>query len=604
MRFVWAVVAFVLATVMIGAGIAQRTVFQAPKTESQAIEIEGEVPFILIDGSVFNSHEGSQTLRVQGDGTIFGAYARTSDLTAWLSTSDYVQVSNEGGTVTTTTVTTPVATPPADDADAADAPAEGTADAGLSPVDSDLWLDQFQQEDVLITALQLPADVSMLVAADGTAPAPTELSLTWPTGVTTPWAGPLIVGGGILLIAGIVLYLLGLRHVRRSRGPRRKGLPLPVTEPIDLSVEQEDKGVITAAPRRRQISTGKRAFTVVPAVAVSALLFAGCSSDAWPQFGSTPTPTPTETIIVPDGQGKPAVTATQAERILARISKQVAEADEAKDADLAAERLTGPALAERKTNYTLRAKLADHPALDPIPAGPLETLLPQAFDGWPRTFMAVVEEADSQATVMMATQEDAWSEYKLVYTANLAAGASMNLAPAYVGAIAVEPSSPFLVMAPDQLAAAYADVLDKGNESEFAGYFDEESDSYRARVAEDRAQRIADFNKTGAKTGKLTFKTTAGTQPPLSLATLDSGAIVAVNVNEHDTVMATNDDAVIKVDSNPVVKTLADATQSASGFTTTFTDQLFFFVPAQSSNAKIEFLGYTSNILSAKVVKE
>ncbi|WP_220474778.1 hypothetical protein, partial [Streptococcus pyogenes] len=92
-----------------------------------------------------------------------------------------------------------------------------------------LWLDEFQQDDVLITPLQLPADMSLLVATDGVEPAPSSLSLTWPTGATTPWAGSLIVGGSILLLGGIVLYILGVRHARRSRGPRRKGLPLPVT---------------------------------------------------------------------------------------------------------------------------------------------------------------------------------------------------------------------------------------------------------------------------------------------------------------------------------------------------------------------------------------
>ena len=65
MRFVWAVAAFVLAALMIGAGIAQRTIFEGPKTESQAIEVAGDAPYVLIDGSVLTSHDGSQSLRVQ-----------------------------------------------------------------------------------------------------------------------------------------------------------------------------------------------------------------------------------------------------------------------------------------------------------------------------------------------------------------------------------------------------------------------------------------------------------------------------------------------------------------------------------------------------------
>ena len=114
---------------------------------------------------------------------------------------------------------------------------------------------------------------------------------------------------------GIILYILGIRHVRRSRGPRRKGLPLPVTEPIDLAVEGEDKGVISASkPTRRALSGGRRSLVVIPAVAVSALLFTGCSADAWPELAGTPTPTPTASVIVSEGQQAPAVTEAQAER--------------------------------------------------------------------------------------------------------------------------------------------------------------------------------------------------------------------------------------------------------------------------------------------------
>jgi len=594
-RFVWAVAAFVLATLMIGAGVAQRTVLQGAKTESQAIEVAETVPFVLIDGAVLNSHDGAQTLRVRSVGTIFAAYGRAADMTAWLAESDYVRVSlDDEGEIASALI--PAPTPPED--------AEARV---LDPNGSDLWLDQFQQEDLLIEPLQLPDDMSLLVATDGEAPAPTDLSLTWPTGATTPWAGPLIVGGAVLMLAGIVLYLLGLRHVRRSRGPRRKGLPLPVTEPIDLSVDGADKGVISAAPSRRQLSRGTRAFAVVPVVAVSALLFSGCAPDAWPQFASTPTPTPTDSVVVPEGQA-PAVTQTQAERILSRISAQVAAADEAMDADAAAARLDGPVLAARQTNYTLRETLTDHAALGEIPAKPVRILLPESYDGWPRTFLAVVEDRDDKtATIMIVTQQDAWADYKLTHMARLAAGAPLpELAPAYVGAKQVQPDSPFLVMAPDQVAAAYADVLDHGDESTFASAFDTATDSFRTQVAADRAARLEAFNKTGAKTGKVAFTATAGAQAPVALATLESGAIIAVTVEESETVTPTDEDAVIKVsdEENPVVKTLTGVSQSSTGFTTTYADQLFFYVPAQGSNERIQFLGYGSNILSAKVVNK
>lgn len=604
MRFVWAVVALVLATLMIGAGIAQRTILQGPRSVSEAIEVDGSAPFILIDGAVLNGHEGSQTLRVQGEGTVFAAYGRTTDLSAWLSRSDYVHVTVDDEGELQTELVKPVA----DDAPATttlpeDAVPDPAPAEAVSPEGSDLWLDEFHDENLLITPLQLPDDLSVLVASDGAKPAPQDVSLTWPTGIATPWAGPLIVGGGILMAVGIVLYLLALRHVRRSRGPRRKGLPLAETQPIDLSVDAADKGVISATSRGK-LPPGKRAFVALPILAVSALLASGCTADAWPQLGETPTPSPTASIIVPADQQSPAVTEPQAERILARISAKVADADEAKDATAAAERLDGPALAERLTNYTLRAAIADHPALPAIASKQLSILLPEAFDGWPRTFFAVVEDKkDKSATMMSVTQQDAWSDYKLTYTAKLAADTRIpDVVPSYVGAAQVAPDSPFLLLPPDQLAAAYADLLDKGDASAYASLFEAESDPFRAEVASNRAERLAAFNETGAQTGTFTFAAAAGTHTPVALATLESGAIVAVDIAENETVAPTTPDAVIKVDGNPLVSTLAGVTQSATGFTTTFSDQLFFFVPAQGSTERIQFLGYGSNILSAKAV--
>lgn len=621
MRFVWAVAAFVLATVMIGAGLAQRTIFQGPKTETAAISVEEEAPFLLIDGAVLNQLPGTQTLRAQGDGEIFASYGRTADMQAWLADSEYNHVTLDGTAVETTLVEPEAADPVAGEV-AADgsvvAPTEGATDAapeagvepvaepGRSPVGSDLWLDEFQQSDILIAPLQLPDEMSVLVAADGTAPAPETVSVTWPLQTSTPWAGPLVVGGGILMAVGVFLYILGIRHARRSRGPRRKGLPVPVTEPIDIAIDDPGKGVISSsAPTRRAVTTGRRAFAVVPAVAVSALLFAGCSSDAWPQLAPTPTPTPTETVIAPEGQHAPAVTKAQAERILSRIAETVAEADAALDGDLAETRLEGAALAARDTNYKLRAAIADYQVPAPIVAKPLEIILPEARDGWPRSVIAVADDdASKTSSIMVMTQHDVWSDYKLSYIGSLEASTSLPaLAPAYIGAPQVEPDSPFLLLPPDQVAAAYSDVINNGDQSEFAALFDAETDQLRTSIVADRQRRLDEFNTTAASTGSLEFASTPGAQAPFALQTVESGAIVAVNIHELDTVKPTNPDAVIKLDNNATVKTLAGADQSATGFVTTFSDQVFFYVPGPGSNEKIRLLAYSSDILDAKVIK-
>lgn len=621
MRFVWAVAAFVLAALMIGLGIAQRTVFEAPPAESTALPAGQEEPYTLIDGAVLNLFPGSQTLTAEGSGTVFAAYGRTADARAWLSDVAYnhVTVGSDGQLQTTVVqpgeddgvvVPTPTPSPSATDA-AADGGSTDAAPAATdrSPVGSDLWLDEFQQERRLSTPLQLPDTMSVLVASDGTAPAPDTIAVTWPVDRSTPWAGPLIVGGGIVLLIGVVLYILGIRHVRRSRGPRRKGLPLPVTEPIDLAVEGADKGVISAGPSggRRALGRGRRSLLALPALGVASLLFAGCSADAWPQFGAVETPTPTPTVIVPDGQQPPAVTQAQAERILTRVSQTVADADAAMDPAQAAARLTGPALAERQTNYTLRAALPDVAAVPAIPDQPVEIVLPQQSEGWPRSVLTVVEDpqdATVAPTIMMLTQTDPWSEYKAEFIASLEASTSLPELPAwYVGSVLAPPDSPFLRLQPQDVAAAYADLINKGDSSEYASEFDTSDDLLLPSIKQNQQQRLDQFNQTGSSTGQLQFEATAGTATPLGLTTNDGGAIIAVEVHENDRVTPTDPDAVIRLENNAVVKTLVGVDQSAKGFTTTYTDQLFFYVPLEGTNDPIRLLGYRSNILQAKEIQ-
>ncbi|WP_203579632.1 glycosyl transferase [Microbacterium hibisci] len=601
MRFVWAVAAFVLATVMIGAGIAQRTIFQGPRTETTAISVEEETPYLLIDGAVLNQMPGTQTLRAQAEGDIFASYGRTADMEAWLADATYTRVGLDADGGLDISVVEPQAG--TDDGAAADAAEE----PGRSPVGSDLWLDEYQQTDLLIAPLQLPEEMSVLVAADGTAPAPSEVTVTWPLQTSTPWAGPLIVLGGILMAVGVFLYILGIRHVRRKRGPRRKGLPLPVTEPIDIAIDNDDdKGVISnsQAPTRRAVASGRRAFAVLPVVAVSALLFSGCSADAWPQLGATPTPTPTATVIAPEGQQAPAVTKAQAERILTRIAATVADADAAMDGDLAATRLEGAALAARDTNYKLRAAIADYAVPAPILAKPLEVVLPQAYDGWPRSVIAVADDDESKtSSIMLMTQQDAWSEYKLSYIASLEASTTLpDLAPAYIGASQVEPDSPFLLLPPDQVAAAYADVINNTENSEYYDLFEAEGDQMRVAIAADRQRRLDDFNQTGASTGKFEFTSEPGAHAPFALQTVESGAIVAVNISEVENITPTVAEAYIRLPSNKAVQAITGTDQSLTGFATTYIDQVFFYVPNGGSNEKIRLLGYSSSVLDAKIL--
>lgn len=633
MRFVWAVLAFVLAAVLIGTGIAQRTIFLGPKDVTAELSVKSPQAYTVIDSAVLRAHPGEQTLVAHGDGTIFVAQARTADLEAWLSDTSYNRITlAKDGTTTTAKLVEPTAT------------SEAGTDMQRDPAGSDLWLDSFADKNSLVDRMQVPEGVSVLLASDGKAEAPSDVALKWPLDTATPWAGPLMVAGGVFLLLGLVLYVLAIRHSRRGRGPRRKAPPpLPVTEPIDVA----DRAAIDSAPdvaaapapapapdaagaqpetdpassqdgavreRRATGSKRRRALLLIPAVGVTAALLSGCTPDIWPHPAASPTPTPTETQAVEAGQQAPAVTEAQAARILESISGTLADADKNLDVAKAETRLEGSALEARKTAYAVRKSVADFALPATIPADKVKILVPQAYDSWPRTVLMLVEHGSNEKVaplIMTMTQPDPWSNYKISDVAEMQASAKLpNMAPAWLGAKLTPPDSPFLVVAPDELASEFANVIDQGDKSEFYDKFDKSALAFAKSVQDSRATVLQALkDKSADTTSSLSFAASVGAGKPISMSSIDSGAIVAVTVDDSQTIKPTSADASIKnVDTNGTVvnapaKALTGVDESKTGFVSVYGMQLFFAVPAQGSDAKITLLAASQQLQSVTEIK-
>ncbi|WP_336628366.1 MULTISPECIES: glycosyl transferase [unclassified Microbacterium] len=624
MRFVWAVVAFVLAAVLIGTGIAQRTIFLGPKDVSAELSVKTPQAYTVIDSAVLRAHPGEQTLVAQGKGTVFVAQARTADLEAWLSDTSFNRITLGKDGTTSAKVVEPTVS------------SEDTKDVQRNPAGSDLWLDSVSDKNSLTDRMQVPEGVSVLVASDGKADAPADVTVKWPLDTATPWAGPLMVAGGAFLLLGLVLYVLAIRHSRRGRGPRRKAPPpLPATEPIDVAgraaveeaqgsapartapvarpepvAPEEDRPSPAEPPvrERRAIRPRRRALLLLPAVGVTAALLTGCTPDIWPQAATSPTPTPTETQVAEAGQQAPAVTEAQAARILESISATLADADKNLDASKAESRLEGAALEARKTAYAVRKSVTDFALPATIPAEKIKILVPQAYDSWPRTVLMLVEHGNDEKVaplIMTMTQPDPWANYKISSVAEMQAAAKLpNMAPAWLGAKLTPPDSPFLATEPNKLAAEFANVIDQGNKSEFYDKFDKTALAFAKSVQESRAtlqQALKDANAD--TTSSLTFAATAGREQPVSMSSIDSGAVVAVTVDDSQTIKPTSADAVIKLDKNPSAKALTGVDQSATGFVSVYGVQLFFAVPAQGSEGKITLLAASQQLQSVTEIK-
>ena len=145
MRFVLAIVSFVVAAVMIVAGIAQRTIFAAPDKVTLSTVVTTDAPVTVIDGDTLNAFEGSQTLRVDGPGTVFAAYGRTTDVLAWIGDASYTTVSLDQETGELTSRLT-----------------RGTETEVPDPNGSDLWLDDFVKDNELSMTVKVPSNVSII----------------------------------------------------------------------------------------------------------------------------------------------------------------------------------------------------------------------------------------------------------------------------------------------------------------------------------------------------------------------------------------------------------------------------------------------------------
>jgi hypothetical protein len=604
-RFIFAIFAFIIATALIGVGVAQRTVFLPPNTVSSAVELDGDAPYVMIDSSALRAHDGKQTMMLSGSDTVFAAYGRTEDVAAWLDGSEYdsVGVDSATGELTSTTVEA--------NADAADNVASGPAD----PAGSDLWLEQFSADGAMYRTLNLPAGYSVIVASDGTQPAPTDIKLSWPIANATPWVGPLLVAGVVFLLAGLVLLVLGLLHLRRSQRPRRKPPALP-------------KGKRFSASRTNAIESGvKRSRrSIAPAIAVpvalaSLVALSGCSADYWPQGapstadsvtstvapdptatpGSTATETaePTEpTEAVDEDTPTPAVTEAQLEGIIANISSVTAEADASSSADTLANRFSGPALELRTATYGIRAGYPEYPAPQAIPAGKPQVVLPQASDVWPKSVFTIVQGDDPAVppVALMLVQETPRSNFKVYYEITLEPDTQMPpVAAASVGTTRLAPDTKLLQMTPDELKTAYADILSVGDASQYIDKIDATGDTLRTQVGVDYKNAKKAALPT---TASIDFAQVAGVGDSIPLATSESGALVALDLRESETVKPVESGATVSAEG--AVKALSGITETAKGVEAVYDYQLLFYIPPFGDTGKAELLGFTQGLVQAK----
>ncbi len=573
LRFFYAVALFVVSLAFFAASLVVRHVFSAPDTLTQTITLEGTAPITVIDAAELRRIAGTQKIVATAGLSESGAdpvpvtmaWGRTPDVMAWVGNAAYqfVTVTPETGELT-------------------ESPVSGLEPSVPSPSGSDLWVQEWNGDGEASADFALRRGQSIIIATDGTAPAPSQLTVIWNLEVDRTIPTILLYLAGLSGLAGIGAFLWALWRERRVRRHRQGRMPKAPKPPR----WRPKRPVLGAAPTRRR---GRRMAGMVVAVGLVPAVLVGCTAgEPVPQ-----TPTPVATGPLPFV----AVTNQQFDKILGTIVGTLAVADDKRAENIAATRLQGSALRFRAATYRVKASNAELGTLFQIPNGTVSLMLPQQTEGWPRSVFAIIDdpendEAPSVAIVM--TQDGPRSNYHVDYTFALEPGVVMPEVPSADYGTAVLPGDTELLSStPAQVAEQYADLLVNGAESPFAALF--EPDTLQTQIgAEAKAKRVADMKGSM----KFSWVDSMTEDIPVVFATSDAGALVALTINEAETVKPARGGSAISTEG--AVKILSGRPSSLRGITANYQYQLLLHVPPIGSSEKIRLLGYTCTLVSAQ----
>ncbi len=568
MRVKTAVPIIIAGVLLMLIGIGQRTFWAPPETVTFSVPAGAETgPVTVIDAAARNNDAGDVDITVKSGGPFTLAVGRAADVDAWVGDAAHLRVTGVGDEELETEFTEGEATVP-------------------DPRGADLWTSEETAEGSVSHSWINPAegDFSILLVSDGTAAAPSDISITEPNDASTPLAVPLIVAGALIAVLGIALLFV----TPRSTGSGR-GRPTPAPEGSRAYLRQQRAGAGRGARARRMVH---------PVAVAAAALLAG-TAVAGPAAAQPAIQQQTKPAEGGSGEGKPgapAVLEPQLERILDSVATTVAEADAAADSKLLQPRTAGAALELRTAGYAVRAKDKKASAPAPVAGSPVLTRIVPTAGEWPRTVVALTKgEGNPVPQALVLTQEEPRTNYKLVsaiqmlpgttFPASAADGALKELAP---------DAGDGLAMAPQAAVAAIADFLTspKGKHKETF-----EANSFADAITGFQSGVVADRDNAAAT---ISFRHVAQAPNTRALGTEDGGAVVFGYLKHtYSSVPKGRGDS---IDLNGTIyETLTGREKTEKGIDVDYGEAVMMYVPPAGSKDKIRVIGAAQQLLAAKL---
>ncbi len=623
LRFKTAVALVLLGLLTLLAGIGLKTFWAPPETITATAPTGTAAPLTVFNEKLRTLHPGTVKIQVKGEGAFLLAAGRPDDVDAWVGKTAHNTVAgvSEDGKALQVTHTDGAATAP-------------------SPAGSDLWVATENANGEMDYSWNAPADGdwSLLLATDGTKPAPGSITMTFQNDTSTPWAIPLMVLGGLLIIAGAALLVLkpktdnrsgnrsgggggGSAFARRAQAkaaarregqgstastqqPAAPGTEAPDTEAPHTAQQPAMPGKSApekTAPEQKKGSGAMRRSGIVVAVLTAAAV-GGTSVAA--QASQAPAPSPSASAssnATPDSANAdqtgdaPVLLDAQFRRVLEQVAGAVNAGDAAKDAAKLAPRVAKSELEVRTQNYKIRSQVGSYEARMPVRSMKLLTTVVTNKRSWPRSVMAVTQgEGNVVPQVLTLTQASPRENYKLVSSTPLQPGATFPAIGRAGTETLASADKSGLLYSGDEALAGLGDRLTKAD-SAFKGKLVEgQSSPYIA----DTLAYQADVVKSGVN-GTFAFTHKVAPENTVVFRTADGGALVLGRLNFafDGTPKSKGDKLTIGEDA----AALAGGKETSTGMVLNFAESVAVYVPPAGSKDPMKLVAATRGLVGAAI---
>lgn len=575
LRFKTAVALVLLGLLTLLAGIGQKTIWAPAETVTATAPADSKAaPLTVIDHKLRTVEGGTVTIKVKGEGSFLLAAGRPDDVDAWVGKTAHNTVTGVS-----------------DDKKALQVERTDGEATAPTPAGSDLWVSTETASSELEYTWSAPADGdwSLLLASDGTKPAPSSISMTFPNDTSTPWAVPLMVLGGLLMIAGAALLVL------KPKG----GTPGPGGSIVSLGSQFAKRARAKAAARASaKAGTGSGTRLSILVAALTAVVLAGTGVAA--QASQTPQPAATgsSSSAAPAGSAaagdSPVLLDAQFRRILEQVASATDAGDAAKDAKKLTARVAGTELEVRTQNYKIRSRVASYDARMPVRSTKLLTTVVTSKRAWPRSVMAVTQgEGNVVPQLLTLVQNSPRENYKLVGTTPLQPGTTFPSIERNGTETLAKDDKSGLLYSGEEALAGLADRLTKANSTFKDKLVEGESSPYIA----DTLSYQSDVVKEGVN-GKFAFSHKVVPGTTVVFRTADGGALVLGRLTFNFDGTPKSEGDKLSIGSDAAV--LAGGKETTSGMVLNFAESMAVYVPPTGSKDPMKLVAATRGLVGAK----